>query len=169
MGNSGHASFLCPLKTVTVDDFGFQRIPHRRRLDQRIPESSSFSVMVESVKGSLSHGFWAWGPMSFSSAFCGQDSFLPSESVNSQHTSSIRKRTEKNLRTKEKNALHLDKQLKADGPWNKDQPCYVPIETLTYCSDNHDELLTISPRNWRRGNWSKLQQEVYIIVKKNFF
>ena len=96
MDNSGHGSFLCPLKTVTVDDFSFHWSPHRRSLDQRIPESSSSSVMVESVKGSLSQGFWAWGPMSFSSIFCGQDSFLSSESVNSQHTSSIRKGTERN-------------------------------------------------------------------------
>lgn len=169
MDNSGHASFPCPLKTITVDDFGFHRSPRRRRLDQRISESSSSSVMAESVKGSLSQGFWAWGPMSFSSTFCGQDSFLSSESMNSQHTSSIQKGTEKNLGTKEKNASHLDKQLKADGPWNKDQPCYVPIETLTYRSDSHDELLTVSPRNWRRGNRFKSQQEVYIIAKKNFF
>lgn len=57
MDNSGHGSFLCPLKTVIVDDFSFHRSPHRRSLDQRIPESSSSSVMVESVKGSLSQGF----------------------------------------------------------------------------------------------------------------
>ena len=104
--------------------------------------------------------------VSLSPAFCGQDNFLSSGSVNSQHVSSFQKGTEKNLGIKEKKASHLDKQLKADGPYNKDQSCYVPRETLTHCSETDDELFTISPGNWTRGNWFKIQQEVYIIVEK---
>lgn len=62
-----------------------------------------------------------------------------------------------------KNALHLDKQPHTDG-LEKGRPCYVPIERRNHCSESSDELFTISPKNQTRGNWLKLQQEVYIIV-----
>lgn len=59
VANSGHASHPCSLKTITVADFGFHWSPCRKSLDQRTPESSSSSVMVASVKASVSQEFWA--------------------------------------------------------------------------------------------------------------
>lgn len=90
--------------------------------------------------------------------------------MNSQHTSSIQKNREELGNKGEKMHCTWTNNSKQMVRGTKISHAMF-LETLTYRSDSHDELLTVSPRNWRRGNPFKSQTGslIHYSKKKIFF